>query len=60
MTNRMNDTSGAPKKPKTKKKPLTREERLAQALRTNLRRRKTPRGTESDNEPDTEKPQDES
>jgi hypothetical protein len=64
MTKCMNDTSGPARNPKSKKKPQTREERLAEALRNNLRRRKAPRGTESDTgmgaEPDTEKPQDES
>ena len=50
MTNYMTDTSDTPpagrSKP-AKQAPLSKEERLAEALRANLRRRKAPRRDEN-------------
>ncbi len=60
MTNRMTDTQPPPRQAGRKGKPGSKEDRLADALRANLRRRKTPRKTEPVDAPATEKPQDES
>lgn len=49
-----------PRQASRKGKPDSKEDRLADALRANLRRRKAPRKTESDDGDATEKPQDES
>lgn len=49
-----------PRQGRRKAKPDSKEDRLADALRANLRRRKAPRKTDPDEGPATEKPQDES
>jgi hypothetical protein len=60
MTFHMTDSSSPKRKPARSKASKTREQRLAEALRANLRRRKAPRGTPETDEPAAEKPQDES
>lgn len=49
-----------PRQDRRKANPDSKEDRLADALRANLRRRKAPRKTGTDDGPATEKPQDES
>ncbi|MBR9826164.1 MAG: hypothetical protein GYB36_10225 [Alphaproteobacteria bacterium] len=44
----MNTRKNTPKKSPSEDETLSREERLAQALRANLRRRKAPRASASD------------
>ena len=56
MTTRPDQPSQAGRKGK----PDSKEDRLADALRANLRRRKAPRKTDPDEGAATEKPQDES
>lgn len=64
MTNRMKDTAQTPRvsgrKGKSDGPAGSKEDRLADALRANLRRRKAPRKTDADDDNATEKPQDES
>ena len=50
MTNRMSDPSTPSRIPETARKRQSREERLAAALRTNLRRRKADRSSSPEDE----------
>ena len=50
----MNEPKNTPKTASVDDKSLSREERLAQALRANLRRRKAPRASPDTDEPDAQ------
>lgn len=66
MTNVMSDAPKIPPKRSGQAKskadrqsgPKTREEKLAEALRANLKRRKAPRASNAEESPAAEKPQD--